>query len=625
MPTQLRVLLLTLVAAVLTWNVAAAQPLTLEVDATDAPRLVLHARMSIPATPGPLTLLYPQWIPGEHAPTGPLANLVGLELSAGGQTLEWRRDPIEMTAIHCTVPAGATAVEAKADFLYPGQGGTFTGGPSATDALAILNWNQVVMYPSGRPANEIMVAPTLRLPAGWSFATALESERKGDTARFATVPLNTLIDSPVLLGAHFEIFDLGLHGGAAHRLAIAADSDGALAAPKDFADGYRRLIEEAQTLFAGRHYRAYTWLLALSDHVQHFGLEHHESSDNRREEQTLTQDGLRRTLPALLAHEYAHSWNGKYRRPAGLLSPDYQKPMAGELLWVYEGLTEYAGLLLPTRAGLWTPEYYREQVALIAARLDREAGRSWRPLGDTADAAPVLYSAPREWRSWRRGTDFYEESLLLWLEVDTTLRRASGDKISLDDFCHAFHGGSGPPAVAPYNLGDVVAALGALVPHDWGAFFHDRVQRVQPHAPLAGLEASGWRLVYTDQPNQALTEQEARLEFHDWTFALGLLVNKDGKVLDTTDGPAARAGIVPGMKLLAVGGRVFKPWAVNAALDAAKVSRRPIEVIAQFGEAVKTLQVEAYDGPRYPHLERIAGTPDLLAQILAPHAPARPH
>ncbi|MGE5234312.1 MAG: M61 family peptidase [Acidobacteriota bacterium] len=625
MPTKIRVLLLTLVAAVLTWNVAAAQPLTLEVDATDAPRLVLHARMSIPATPGPLTLLYPKWIPGEHAPTGPLTNLVGLEISAGGQALEWRRDPVEMTAIHCTVPAGATAVEAMADFLYPGQGGTFTGGPSATDALAILNWNQVMMYPAGRPANEIVVAPTLRLPTGWSFATALQGERDGDTARFAAVSLNTLIDSPVLLGAHLEILDLGQHGGALHRLAIAADSAAALAAPKDFADGYQRLIDEAQTLFAGRHYRAYTWLLALSDHVQHFGLEHHESSDNRREEQTLTTDGLRRTLPALLAHEYAHSWNGKYRRPAGLLSPDYQKPMAGELLWVYEGLTEYVGFLLPARAGLWTPEYYRAQVALLTARLDREPGRSWRPLGDTADAAPLLYSAPREWRSWRRGTDFYEESLLLWLEVDTTLRRASGGKLSLDDFCHAFHGGSGPPSVSAYDLDDVVTALGALVPQDWRAFFHDRLQRVQPRAPIGGLEESGWRLVYTDQPNQALTDEEARGKTHDWTFTLGLLVDQGGKVLDTTDGPAAKAGIVPGMKLLAVGGRVFNPWAVDAALAAAKLNRKPIEVVAQLGEAVKTLQVGAYDGLRYPHLERIPGTPDLLAQILAPHALARPH
>jgi predicted metalloprotease with PDZ domain len=618
MPTLRRCIVLALAGLCSAAATARSQIATFDVDAREAPRKVLRAHIVIPAQPGPLTLLYPKWIPGEHAPSGPLANLVDLKIAAGGKTLAWRRDSVEMTAVHCTVPATAIAVEVDAAFLYAHDSNTFSAGPSATDQLAILNWNQIVLYPQGKSADDLPYTASLRLPRGWDFATALHGVRSGDTVHFTTVSLTSLIDSPVLLGAHLRTVDLGEHQGAAHRLAIAADSAGALDAPSDFAAGYRRLVGEAQTLFAGHHYRAYTWLLALSDHVEHFGLEHHESSDNRREEQTLTKDEFRRTLPGLLAHEYTHSWNGKYRRPAGLLSPDYQKPMTGELLWVYEGLTQHVGLLLPARAGLWTAKYYREHVALIAARLDRQHGRKWRPLGDTADEAQVLYGAAHDWTDWRRDTDFYEESVLIWLEVDTKLRGHSGGKVTLDDFCHAFYGGVGPPAVKPYTLDDVVGTLQGLVPYDWRALFHSRLQEIEPRAPLAGLEASGWRLVYNDKPNEALTDSEARSEGRDWTFSLGLRVMK-GAVRDISDGPAASAGIVPGMKILAVAGRVYEPRIVDAALREAKATRRPIEFIVQFGESVQTLRVDAFEGVSYPHLERIAGAPDVLADILRPH------
>jgi predicted metalloprotease with PDZ domain len=439
--------------------------------------------------------------------------------------------------------------------------------------------------------------------------------------------LTTLVDSPVLAGEHFVVLDLGRHGGAAHHLAIAADRAADLASAGDLAAPMRRLVGEALALFGARHYGSYLWLLSLSDHIQHFGLEHHESSDNRREEETLVNEASRRTLASLLAHEYVHSWNGKYRRPEALLSPDFQSPMRGELLWVYEGLTQHLGILLPARAGFWTPEYYREHVAAIAATLDTRSGRAWRPLADTAVAAQTLFGTPRDGRARRRATDFYDESVFLWLDVDTILRERSQGRVTLDDFCRRFHGGADSgPAVVPYNRDDLVATLNALVPYDWQALFAERIDRLQPRLPMAGLERAGWRLVYTGLPNAAIRDAEARSEAHDWRFSLGFAVNKDDVVEEVLpDSPAGRAGMAGREKLLGVGGHVYTPRAVEAALAEAKGGSAPIEVVAAHGDAVRTYRLDYHDGPRYPHLERIEGRPDLLADILrAKAAPAAP-
>jgi predicted metalloprotease with PDZ domain len=605
-------------------NTATAQapPITLLLDAVQAPRKLLHVRLEIPVAAGNLTLVYPKWLPGEHGPTGPLANLVDLHLSASGKEVSWQRDPLDMFQLHVVVPAGATQLVAEADFLYPGEGGNFTSGPGATDALAVINWNSVALYPAGTSADALRIAPSLRLPAGWSSATSLTKEAETDgLIRFAPVSLTTLIDSPVLAGAHLVDLDLGTHHGVAHHLSIAADRAADLEKAQELTVPMSRLVDEALALFGARHYDSYRWLLALSDHVQHFGLEHHQSSDNRREEETLVKEENRRTLPGLLAHEYVHSWNGKYRRPAGLLSPTYQEPMQGALLWTYEGLTEHLGFLLPTRAGMWTPEYYREQVAAIAATLDAQTGRGWRPLADTAVAAQVLFESPREGRPRRRGTDFYDESVFLWLDVDTLLRERSGGKVTLDDFCQKFHGGADSgPAVVPYSREDLVKTLNSLVPYDWPSVLAEHVDRMQPHLPMAGLERAGWRLVYSDQPNLAISDSDERREEHDWRFSLGFAVDKDDIVQDVLpDSPAGRAGMAGGEKLLGVGGHVYTERAVDAALAEAKGGTAPIEVIAAYGDAVRVYRLDDHGGPRAPHLERIAERPDLLAEILRSH------
>ncbi len=459
---------------------APATSIELSLDASQVAQRILHVSSEIPVAPGPLTLLYPKWIPGEHGPTGPLVNLVDLHLSAGGKEVAWERDPVEMYALHVVIPAGATRLSTQADFLFPGEGGNFSSGPGATDFLAVLSWNTVALYPQGPAADAIRVTPSLRLPAGWSFATALVKQGEdGGAVRFAPVSLETLIDSPVLAGAHLVDLDLGEHGGARHHLSMAADRAADLSGAGDLSAPMTRLVDEALTLFGARHYTSYHWLLTLSDHVEHFGLEHHESSDDRVDEETLVQEASKRSLPSLLAHEFVHSWNGKHRRPEGLLSPDYQRPMQGALLWVYEGLTEHLGLVLPARAGLWTPEYYREQVAAIAAALDTRTGRDWRPLGDTAVAAQILYGTPSDGRARRRSTDFYEESIFLWLDVDTILRERSRGRVTLDDFCRRFYGGAKfGPSVLPYTRDDVVKTLNALVPFDWEGLLAERVDRV---------------------------------------------------------------------------------------------------------------------------------------------------
>jgi len=598
---------------------------TLAVDATEAPRQIIHARLTLPVAAGPLTLLYPKWIPGEHGPTGPLADLTGLRFRAGDATLAWRRDPVDMYALHLDVPAAGGTLAVDLDFLTPTEQGQFSAGASSTPELSVLSWNTLVLYPAGKPADEIPFTASLRLPAGWRYATALPAAGDGGadgTVRFQTVSLTTLIDSPVILGAHLK--KVPVADGPLHELDFVADSEAALAAPADLAPLYGNLVAETGALFGARHYRGYHWLVTLSDKVAHFGLEHHESSDDRTDENVLDSAGSRRGLAGLLAHEFAHSWNGKYRRPAGLVDPDYHAPMQGNLLWVYEGLTEYLGYLLPARSGLWSPEYYREQVATTAATLDHEPGRTWRPLADTAVAAQLLYGSAHAWGSWRRGTDFYEESLLVWIEADMLIRQESQGRRSLDDFCRAFYGGPpadhGVPAVRPYTFDDLVAAMGQVAKHDWRGFFTARLESLDPHAPLGGLRLAGWKLAYDATPNQAIVDREIRSKWYDWSFSLGLSAKDDGTLRDVVPGsPAAQAGLAPGMKLVAVDGRAWTRERLDTALRAHQTDRRPLELMATNNDFYGTYAVDYHGGPRYPHLVREGG-PDLLSVLVRPLA-----
>lgn len=601
----------------------ARAPIALAVDLREAPRRIFHARLLVPAAPGPLTLLYPKWIPGEHGPTGPVVDLAGLRMTAEGKPLDWRRDPAEMTAFRVEVPAGAKSVEVELDFLSaPGEEG-FSAGASATERLAVLSWNQVLLYPAGRPADEIRFAPSVRLPEGWTAATALEPAREaaGEIA-FEPVNLATLVDSPLIAGAHRRSEPLAPDLTPEHRLEIVADSAEALEIPPETLAAYHRLVREALALFGASHYRRYRFLLTLSDHVARFGLEHHESSDNRSYERALVDPRKRLLMAGLLPHELVHSWNGKYRRPADLVTGGFDRPFRTELLWVYEGLTSYLGDVLAARSGLLTAEQFRENLAMDAAEMDHRAGRAWRPLLDTAVAAQLLYRARDDWASWRRHVDFYAESGLIWLEADVLIRERTNGSHSLDDFCRLFFGGeSGPPRVVPYTEEDLLAALARVAPFDWRGFFEARVKRAAPRAPLGGIERAGWRLAYTEQLPERLEAIETVRKITDLTYSLGLVLEESGTVRDVVPGlAAARAGVAPSMKLLAVNGRRWSKELLREAVRRARWRPEPMELLMENGEFLRTFTVDDHGGERYPKLERDPDRPDVLSRIIAPRA-----
>ncbi len=607
---------------------AQTAPITLSVDASEAPRRVFHAHLAFPVSSGPLTLVYPKWLPGNHRPTGPINNLIALKIMAAGHLLAWRRDDVDMYAFHCEVPPGANTLEVWFNYVTPSHGpGRFD--PVSTDQLMILNWNVVLLYPQGKPAADYTYKASLRLPPGWKFGTALPIEsQSGDTVNFAPASLVTLVDSPLLAGAHYRAVPLPAPGTPPQELDMAADSDEALQASPALIQNYQRLMAEAAALFGAHHYRDYHFLLSLSDLENGSGLEHHESSDNRVEERSLIDADRRKLMAGLLPHEFAHSWNGKYRRPAGLLTPDYQQPMKGSLLWIYEGLTEYLGEILMARSGLATPEEFREGLALTAANMDHHAGRIWRPLEDTAVSAQLLYEAPPEWTSWRRSADFYPESVLIWLEADTIIRNQTTGKRSLDDFCRAFFGPpSGPPTVKPYVLEDVIVALNQVAPYDWRSFFGSRVIAINTRAPLGGIQQGGWTLVYNDMPNELRKSAEKTYHFFDLADSLGMVLRKsqnpkEATIADVVPGmPAAQAGVAPGMVLLAINGRRWSPEILKDVLRSTqKPSAGKLELLVENVGFYKTLVVDYEGGPQSPHLVRLASQPDLLSDIIKPRA-----
>ena len=592
----------------------------LRVDATDAPRRLFHVQMSMPAKAGAMTLLYPQWIPGEHGPTGPIANLVGLKVQGGGKTIAWKRDSVNMFAFHLDVPAGVTALDVAFDFIAPPDAEGFSSGASTTTELAVLNWNQLLLYPQGSQADDFQYQATLKVPSGWRYGTALPIQREtGNEIEFKPAALTTMVDSPVSAGAHYKTFDLGTDGGLPHYLHVAADSDRALEAPADVIEHFRNLVKETGALFGARHYRSYHFLYTLSDHVAHFGLEHHESSDDRTGERSLIDPEVLRASAYLLPHEMVHSWNGKYRRPAGLISNGhdggYDVPMKGDLLWVYEGLTNYLGEVLAPRSGLWSAEDYRESLAGTAAELDNKAGRTWRPLEDTAVAAQVLYEAGSDYASLRRSVDYYAEGTLIWLEADVLIRELSKGAKSLDDFCHAFHGGaSGKIEMKPYEFNDVVAALNAVQPYDWAGFLNQRLHSTDAHAPLGGIEHSGWKLQYDAVRSDFWKAYEDRHKFADLTYSIGAQVREDGTIEDVRfGGPAQKAGVTPAVHVIAVNGRQFTPTVIREAVASAK----PLELLIKDGEFYKMFRVDYTGGEKYPHLVRDEAKPDLLTAIIS--------
>jgi predicted metalloprotease with PDZ domain len=602
----------------------AAAPIELTVDATDVTRRLLHAKLTMPVTPGAARLAYPKWIPGEHMPSGPITDVANLKITGGGRTLAWRRDPAEVFIITVDVPAGVNSIDVTFDFISPPEQGSFSAGPSVTSQLAMMSWNQVLMYPAGTPSDQLDFKTTLKLPQGWKYATALPiAKESGNTIEFQPASLTTVIDSPVLSGRNFRSVDLSPGSATPHYLNMASDNPAALEISEDHIGQIRNLVKESGALYGSRHYRDYHFLVTLSDHVAHFGLEHHESSDDRIPEMSFVEGDLWRNAGSLLPHEMTHSWNGKFRRPAGLATGDYEKPMLGDLLWVYEGLTNYLGEVLAARSGIWSAEDYRQRLALTASQMDGTPGRSWRPLEDTAVAAQLLYESRGDYSNVRRSTDFYPEGSLIWLEADIVIRRESRGAKSLDNFIQSFHGGpGGKPELKPFTAEEMYAALNAVQPYDWRGFFRQRVYDVSARAPLGGITGGGWKLVYREELSQMQKSEEASNKFIDLQSSAGLSLGENGSIGDVIAGsPADRAGLSPGPKILAVNGRSFSRAVIRAAIKEAKNSSAPIELLVKDGDFYRTLRMDCHTGERYPDLERDASQPDLLSEIIKSHAP----
>lgn len=600
----------------------------LQVDATDVQRRIYRVTETIPVRPGRLVLYYPQWLPGNHAPRGQIDQLAGLRFRAGDHEIVWKRDPLNVYAFQLQVPAGVTQLVAEFQIATP----------QATDSARIarvvitanlmgLQWNQVLLYPAGYAASDIRFRAAVQLPTGWTHATALTGDVTGtaqtDLVQFANVSLESLVDSPLFAGRHARQIDLSSAGEPPVRLNVFAEDAADLAATDEQIAIHRALVREAYAAFGRPHYEHYEFLLALSDAFGGIGLEHHQSTETAQAPAYFRSWDEDLDSRDLLPHEYTHSWNGKYRRPARLWTPHYNTPMQDDLLWVYEGMTQYYGMVLAARSGLWSQDFAREELALTAAIFDRKrAGRAWRSLEDTTFQPIIAARKPLSWASWQRGEDYYSESVLLWLDVDTRLRELSNGRRSLDDFAGSFFAApASRGGVSTYEFADVVKGLNAVAAFDWSALLRSRVEGTSQ--PLtAGLERAGFRLVYSDKPNTAISDYEKSARITDLAYSLGVVISRESALTEVVwDSPAFKAGLTTNTTLMAVNGRSFSAEILKAAIARSGKDGTLIELLVRNQDNYRTVTVSCPDGLRYPHLVPMEGRVDGLNAVLAARAP----
>jgi predicted metalloprotease with PDZ domain len=599
--------------------------ITLAVDASDTARDVIGVHEVVPVSgTGDLILLYPEWVPGDHAPTGrPLLDrLAGLTVSASGSRLPWSRDPVNVFAYHVAVPAGVSAVSVDYQYLAPPSGDY--GTLQMTTDLLTLDWNTVVLYPAGYFARQITFQPRITLPAGWQMASALTGRAGGTSGEvdFAPVALDTLIDSPLYAGRYAATLDLAPGEQVPVRLNLFADRPEELAVDAAQLAGHRALVQQAYRLFGSRHYDHYDFLVSLSAAIPASGTEHHRSSFDGLYANFFSEWDKGVNARDLLAHEYVHSWNGKFRRPADLWTPNYNVPMRNSLLWVYEGMTQYWGDVLTTRAGLFSRDQALDVLAVLIARYQYEPGRDWRSLQDTTNETIIRFAGPQPWSTWQRGTDYYRVSQLIWLDADTLIRERSGGRKSLDDFARQFFGiEDGSFGEVTYTFADVVAALNRVLPYDWAAFLRTRLDAVGGDLPLDGVTRGGYRLVFSDTPSEIYRLSDERNKVTNLTYSIGVSVDKDGKLQSVLwNGPAWRSGLAPGTQVLAVNGFAFDTDLLKSAIKAGIGSNEPLELLVREGARFRTVRIDYHGGLRYPHLVRDASRAALLDQILAPRS-----
>ena len=585
----------------------------LAVDATDIVHAIFQVKESIPVRPGPLTLLYPQWLPGDHSPSGPITKLAGLVATGGGKAIAWRRDPVDVFAFHLDVPEGVTSLDVAFQFLSATADAQ--GRRMMTPAMLSLEWNTVLLYPAGYFARGITVAASATFPDGWTSATALRpsgtATARGGTIRYEAVALDTLIDSPAIAGLHARIEPLAPDV----TLDIIADRPDQLAATPAQIGAHRAVVEQAVKVFGARHFNHYDFLLTLSDTLGGVGLEHHRSSEDGTAADFYTEWDGNIAARDLLAHEFTHSWNGKFRRPADMWTPDYRTPMG-----VYEGQTQFWGNVLDARSGTVSKEDALDALASVAAAYQNQAGRRWRPLEDTTEDPIIAQRAPAPWPDWQRSEDYYAEGQLIWLEIDNLIRERSRGKRSIDDFARAFFGMRDRDwGELTYTRDDVVATLDAVEPYDWAGFLNARIDAVAPAAPLAGITRGGYTLVYTDKPGNYWKSRERARKIADFTYSLGMTVTKDDTVGRVAwDSPAFAAGLTIGTRLIAIDGAAYDDDGLRRAITAAKDGTKPITLLIRQGDAYRTTSIAWAGGLRYPHLERTGTGPATLDALYAP-------
>jgi predicted metalloprotease with PDZ domain len=594
-----------------------APVITLIVDESQASRRIAFVHEDIQVRPGALDLAYPRWIPGEHGPTGPIQQLAALRIRAGEKTLSWIRDPEEIYTIHIEVPPGADQISVEFDTLVEN---------TVSDHQLLLAWNTAVLYPRNVDKRSLMIEPSILLPPNWKQGSSLRvSKQSGSRVDFAPVSLERLIDSPVLAGEFFRTVPLASAWPA--ELEITGDSQAAV----DTADNahaftlFAKLVDQDRAMFGFRHWQSLHLLMSQSAARPFDGLEHEDSPYCAIGDAALSKkDQLEKFGWVLLAHEQSHSWDGKYRRPAELYSKlDYQGPERATLLWVYEGLNEYIGMLLATRAGFNDATYMRDYLGRIAADFAQEPGRASTPLVDTAAENWVLRASDFGgsgfgWRSLRRGQDYYDEGALIWLRADTIIREKTLGHRSLDDFLRSFFGQRDTDTiVVPYTREEVEAALSAICPFDWHNFFETAIYQINSNPPTEGIEAAGWRLAYNATPNNEPFYADMTSIGYFGSYSIGITVKKDGTIFDVLPGsPAYDAGLGPDMTILAVDGQVYSSDVLNESIAHPKNGK--ISLVVRNFNSVESREVLYAGGVRFPHLERIAGSHDYLSEILQP-------
>ena len=592
----------------------------LHVDARDIERHIFNVRETIPVRGGePLVLLYPQWLPANHAAYGRIENLAGLTIHANGSRVEWVRDPVNVFAFHVAVPADATTIEARFQFVSAVD--AKQGRIVMTPEMLNLQWNSVTLYHAGHFVRQIMVQPTVRVPDGWQLATALKTEAsRGGTAFFEQVSVETLVDSPIFAGRYFKRLDLNPDGEVPVHLNIVADREDYLEVKPEQLEAHRALVRQADRLFGSHHYDRYEFLFALTDRMGGIGLEHHRSSENSAKPTYFTKWDETPRGRDLLPHEYTHSWNGKFRRPADLWTPDYTAPMRGSLLWLYEGQTQYWGYVLAARSGILSKQQTLDVLAYTAAIYDHRVGREWRALQDTTNDPVATMRRPLPWLSWERSEDYYSEGQLIWLDVDTLIREKSGGQKSLDDFARAFFGiNDGSFVPVTYSFDDIATALNSVQPHDWEAFLRTRLDEVGAPAPLDGIRRGGYELVYTDTPSEYFKHSESSRKEADLTYSVGMVIENEGRVKSVLwDGPAFKQGLTVGNRIIAVNGVAYDIDNLKHAIKNAAESDAAIDILVRDGDRFRTVSLDYHDGLRYPHLKRDDDSPGHLDRILAP-------